>query len=115
MINVRFISSAPSRAPDLVTAYNTSSTSLVVKWSHVQRPFFQGKPIGYRIIYYPVDLERDFNFVSVKYTTNTTTLNELDVYTMYAIKVSAVSSGGKGPEKSTFASTGANRLIFLTC
>ena len=81
----------------------------------MQRQFFQGKPIGYRIIYYPVDLERDFNFVSVKYTTNTTTLTELDVYTVYAIKVSAVSSGGKGPEKSTFASTGANRLIFLTC
>lgn len=114
-MNLCFISSAPSRAPDLVTAYNTSSTSLVVKWSHVQRQYFQGKPIGYMIIYYPVGLQSDLNFVSVKDTTNTATLTELNVYTEYAIKVSAVSLGGKGPGKWTFASTGAKRLIFLPC
>lgn len=101
----------------MVTAYNTSSTSLVVKWSHVQRQYFQGKPIGYMIIYYPVGLQSDLNFVSVKDTTNTATLTELNVYTEYAIKVSAVSLGGIGPGKWTFASTGANtcRLIFLPC
>ena len=77
--------------------------------------YLQGKPIGYNIIYYPVDLESDYNFVSVNYTTNTTTLAGLHVYSKYAIDVSAVSSGGEGPAKSTLASTGANRLLFLSC
>ena len=98
-----------------MAAHNTSSTSLVVTWSHVPKQYYHGKVIGYNIIYYPVDLESDYNFVSVNYTTNTTTLAELHVYTKYAIDVSAVSSGGEGPAKSTLASTGANRLSFLSC
>ena len=77
------------------------------------KQYFQGKPIGYNISYYPVNLESDFKVVSVNYTTNTTTLTELDIYTKYAINVSALSSGGVGPAKSTFASTGAN--LFLSC
>ena len=86
-----YVSSAPSQAPDSVTAYNTSS-----------------------IMYNPADLESDFKLVSVNYTTNTATLTDLDVHTKYAINVSAVSSGGVGPAKSTFASTGANTILFLS-
>ena len=81
----------------MVTAYNSSSTSLVVKWSHLLDEHFQGQPIGYNITYYPVDLESEINFTSVNYTTNSTTLSDLTVYTMYVINVSAVSSGGIGP------------------
>ena len=91
----------------MVTAYNASSTSLIVRWSHVPKQYFQGMPIGYSISYYPVDFKSDLKFVSVNYMTNITTLTELDVYTNYAINVSAASSGGRGPAKSTFASTGA--------
>ncbi|KAJ7369345.1 Putative aminophospholipid-translocase [Desmophyllum pertusum] len=97
----------PSRAPDLVTAYNTSSTSLVVRWSHVKKQYFYGQPIGYKIVYYPLDLESDVISVSVNYTTNITTLADLAVYTMYVINVSAISSGGVGPAKTTKARTGA--------
>ena len=79
------------------------------------KQYLQGKPIGYNIVYYPVDLERNSQFLNVSYTTNTTNLTELDVYTMYAINVSAVSSGGVGPAKSTFASTGSNTILFLNC
>ncbi|XP_078344032.1 polycystin family receptor for egg jelly-like [Oculina patagonica] len=98
---------APSRAPDLVSAYNTSSTSLVVKWSHVAKLFFQGKPIGYDISYHPVGLEEEAISFSVKYPSNTTTLTDLAVYTMYVINVSAVSSGGVGPGNMTMALTRA--------
>ncbi|KAJ7334472.1 hypothetical protein OS493_014789 [Desmophyllum pertusum] len=98
---------APSRAPDLVTSYNTSSTSLVVRWSHVKKQYFYGQPIGYKIVYYPLDLESDVFSVSVDYTTNITTLADLAVYTMYVINVSAISSGGVGPAKTTKARTGA--------
>ena len=78
------------------------------------KQYYQGKPIGYNIIYYSVDFESDFKLVNVNYTTNTTTLTELDVYTKYAIYVSAVSSGGVGPAKSTSASTGADTISFLS-
>ena len=109
-----YIFSAPSRAPDFVNAHNTSSTSLALIWSQVPKQYYQGEPIGYNISYNPDNLERDLRFVMVNHTTHTATLTDLDVYTKYAINVSAVSSGGVGPAKSTFASTGANTILFLS-
>ena len=99
--------SAPLRAPDLVTAFNSSSTSLVVKWSHLLDGDFQGKPIGYNITYYAAETVGDKNVVNVNYTTNITALSNLTVYTMYVINVSAVSSGGTGPANTVKARTGA--------
>ena len=75
---------------------------------------FQGQTIGYNITYYPVDLESDINFVSVNYTTNTTTLTNLSVYTMYVINVKAVSSGGIGPTNTAKARTEAKGRKVLT-
>ena len=79
------------------------------------RQYLQGKPIGYNIVYYPVNLESNFHVLNVSYTTNTTNLTELDVYTLYAINVSAVSSGGVGPAKSSLALTGSNTMLLLYC
>ena len=76
--------------------------------------YFQGRPVGYKISFYPVGLgSRDFNSVSVKYSTNTTTLTGLAIDTMYTVQVSAVSSGGVGPAKKTIAETG--RRTFILC
>lgn len=105
--------SAPFRAPDLVIAYNLSSTSLAVKWRHLPENYFQGKPLSYRITYIPVSSENDINFVSANYTSNTTTLTNLTVYTLYVINVSAVSSGGIGPANTVKARTGAKgKMVF---
>ena len=90
-----------------MAAHNTSSTSLVVTWSHVPKQYLQGKPVGYNIIYYPLYLKSDFKFVSVNYTTNTTNLTDLAVYTTYVVNVSAVSSGGAGPAKMVLKRTDA--------
>ena len=73
---------------------------------------YQGRPIGYNITYNPADSETDLKFASVNYTTNTTTLTDLAIYTVYIVNVSAVSSGGVGPVKSIFASTGINIISF---
>ena len=43
----------------------------------------------------------------VTFTLNTTILTDLTVYTMYAINVSAVSSGGVGPANTAKARTDA--------
>ena len=99
--------SAPFRIPDLVIAYNLSSTSLAVKWRHLPENYFQGEPISYRITYNPTASESNINVFSVNYTSNTTTLTNLNVYTVYVINVSAVSSGGIGPANTVKARTGA--------
>ena len=97
----------PSRAPDLVTVRSFSSTSLVVKWSRLSKNHFQGEPISYQIVYYPANAEVERISMNANYTTNTKTLINLTVYTMYVIKVSAVSSGGIGPAKTARARTDA--------
>ena len=98
---------APSRAPDLVTAYNSSSTSLVIKWNVLPQKQFQGEPIGYQIVYYPADVDGGRNSMGVNYTKNTVMLTNLTVYIMYIVNVSAVSSGGIGPVKTANVRTGA--------
>lgn len=103
--------SAPFKAPDLVIAYNFSSTSLAVEWRYLHEDYFQGKPFGYKITYYPVYSENDVNFLYINYTSNTTTLTNLTVYTMYVINVSAVSSGGIGPVNTVKARTDAKGRI----
>ena len=105
--NVTIFFLAPSRAPDLVTVYNSSSTSLVVKWNLFPKKQFQGEPIGYEIVYNPAGTEGGSNSMSVNYTKNTTMLTNLTVYTVYVVNVSAVSSGGIGPVNTVRARTGA--------
>ena len=99
--------SAPLKAPDLVIAYNYSSTSLAVEWRYLLEVYFQGKPVGYKITYHPVDSKNDIYFLNINYTSNATTLTNLTVYTTYVINVSAVSSGGIGPANTVKARTNA--------
>ena len=101
--------SAPTRAPDMVKTYNTSSMSLIVEWNHIGQEHFQGQPIGYSVKYSPIDLGSDINFISINFASNTTKLTNLTVYTMYEINVSAVSSGGTGPANTIKTRTGAER------
>ena len=113
-LNIFFqLISAPFSAPDLVIAYNLSSTSLVVEWRHLPENYFQGEQLSYRISYNPDGSENNINVFSVNYMSNTTTLTNLIVYTVYVINVSAVSSGGIGPENTVKARTGAEgRMVY---
>ena len=74
----------------------------------MSKQYFNGKPIGYKISYYPVGFERNLSFATVNYTTNFMELNNLTVFTVYVINVSAVSSGGVGPGISTTGRTDAD-------
>ena len=102
---------APSKAPELVVSHNSSSTTLLIKWKNLKEKHFQGKCIGYNIVYYQTDAESERKFFNVNYTTNTTTLTNLTVYTMYVINVSAVSSGGIGPANTVKARTDATGTV----
>ena len=104
--------------------------------SHVPRQYFQGKPIGYNIIYNPDDLESDFKFVMVNYAFNVyislankqndsfkvhvsestqSYFNDLQVYTLYVIRVSAVKDIGEGPKSNAFTARtmASGKLIIL--
>ena len=94
-----------------MVVHNSSSTSLVVKWRNLKEKHFQGQRIGYQIVYNPADAESERNFLNVNYTTDTITLINLTVYTMYAINVSAVSSGGIGPANTAKARTDATGTV----
>ena len=60
---------------------------------------FKGKPIGYKIRYYSRLLGlKSEKFVRVNHKRNTTASTNLTEYPLYEIFVSAVSSGGIGPE-----------------
>lgn len=99
---------APSQPPGLIVAYSISSTSSTVEWSQLVEEQFQGQPVGYHIRYYsrPLGPESE-KFLRVNYQTNTTILTNLTVYTIYEIFVSAVSSGGVGPENQAETRTDA--------
>lgn len=101
----------------MVTAHNSSSTSLLVEWTRLPEEDFRGLPIGYKIIYYPAEVQSEINFMTVNYTTNTTVLTNLTVYTKYVINASAVSSGGIGPVNTIKARTngeGMHALAMVT-
>lgn len=95
----------------MVAAQNSSSTSLIIKWSHLAETEFQGHPTGYKITFHPANVEKKVNFVILNYTRNTTTLTNLTVYTKYVINVSAVSSGGIGPANALEAQTDAEGTV----
>ena len=74
----------------------------------MSKKYFNGRPIGYHISYYPTGLENRLQFLTVTYTKNYTNLLQLTPFTKYSINVSAVSSGGVGPGASTTARTEAD-------
>ena len=82
-----------------------------MNWSHLPEKKFQGKPIGYKITFHPVKSGIDVKYVSVNYTTNSTTLTNLTAYTIYVIRVSAVSSGGIGPANTVKARTDSEGTV----
>lgn len=92
---------------------NSSSTSLTIKWTYLTEGNFQGKPIGYNVSYYSVILKSDISFGIVNFTTNVATLTNLNAYTIYVVRVAAVSSGGIGPAKAIKVRTDAKGMTAL--
>ena len=50
--------SAPSEAPELVDARNTSSSSIYLEWLPIQNDSHQGTLLGYRVYYRPAQTSR---------------------------------------------------------
>lgn len=76
---------------------NTSSTSLLLNWTHIETLKWRGVPLGYRIVYWPPDVPGDP-------VLNLTTLPQFDYFELkqlrkfvtYCVKVAAFNRGGDG-------------------
>lgn len=90
-----FFSLVPSLPPTNLSAYNTSSTSLMVTWNPVPQGFTHGIVLGYMVLY---KRERDVNesYSNITSVVTSAQLTNLDKFTMYSIKVLAFTIKGNG-------------------
>lgn len=91
-----FLPTVPSEPPVILAANSTTSTSIELKWSEVTQ--LNSAPLlGYGIVYKRNDqtFSRDF-MKSVLPTPRETTLEGLEKFTDYTIRVFAFTSKGNG-------------------
>ena len=87
----------PDAAPNITEAFSLSSTSLYLSWDPPPPELHRGILTGYRITYYIENMDP-----TVQTTTDTSiTLEGLDAFTSYQVKVSARTVVGYGPEGTT--------------
>ncbi|XP_031569306.1 protein sidekick-2-like [Actinia tenebrosa] len=88
----------PSRPPTLVTAWNTSSTSIQVSWQPLNDSYYEhGVLLGYQLTYHRTDERGDVENLVFCPDELTTNITELDKYVKYTITVRVFNSKGFGP------------------
>lgn len=114
----------PSQPPRDLAVANTSSTSLLVRWSPVPRSHQNGIIRGYKILYKESSDRRIFrrgvmsNYIikTVKAGTIATELQNLTKYTLYEVAILAFTSKGDGvmsPVVTLSTAEDGNRRCFL--
>ena len=85
----------PSLPPTDITAYNTSSTSLTVKWNPVPQGYAHGIVLGYMVLY---KREKDLNnsYINIPSPVTSVELTDLNKFTTYVVKVLAFTIKGNG-------------------
>lgn len=85
----------PSLPPTDIRAYNTSSTSLTVTWNPVPQGYTHGIVLGY-LVFYKTQQDVDGNFTNASSLVLYADLEDLDKFTMYVVKVLALTIKGNG-------------------
>jgi protein sidekick len=86
---------APSSGPKTVSANETSSTTIVVRWNEVDLLHRNGIIEGYKVYYGALNVPFRYKKVPSN-ATFTTTLTELRKFTQYSIQVLAYTRIGDG-------------------
>lgn len=86
----------PSLHPRNLQAHNTSSTSLLVYWDPVPKGHVHGILRGYRVFYKMAD-EVSGSYTNVTSFTESARISGLKKYTIYNVKVLALTIKGDGP------------------
>uniref|UniRef100_A0A7N6C0H3 Sidekick cell adhesion molecule 2b n=1 Tax=Anabas testudineus TaxID=64144 RepID=A0A7N6C0H3_ANATE len=89
--------SVPSSGPTNVSAFATTSSSILVRWSEVPEPDRNGLILGYKVVYKEKDADSALHFWTVEgNATHSVQLTGLGKYVLYEIQVLAFTRIGDG-------------------
>ena len=92
----------PTAPPGKVFVTAASTTSLLVSWSGIPEPHRHGEIFQYNIYISLANKQKDSFQVPVSESTQSY-VDDLQVYTLYVIRVSAVNEIGEGPKSKAFS------------
>uniref|UniRef100_G3P9R9 Sidekick cell adhesion molecule 2a n=1 Tax=Gasterosteus aculeatus aculeatus TaxID=481459 RepID=G3P9R9_GASAC len=93
--------SVPSSGPTNVSAFATTSSSILVRWGEVPETDRNGLILGYKVVYREKDSDKAPNFWEVEgNTTHSVQLSGLGKYVLYEIQVLAFTRIGDGRSSS---------------
>ena len=87
----------PTAPPANVTAFNTSSVSIAVRWDQVPRAHRNGHLLGYKVCYMRADVKNSLMFCTAVYAMGLE-LGGLVHFKPYWITVLSYTNEGEGPE-----------------
>jgi len=90
------ISPGPTHPPANVTAFNTSSTSILITWSEVPQEHQHYAILGYHVIYYRDNDSQINNITILSNASLAFEAKDLRKYTKYFIQVTAYNIYGAG-------------------
>ena len=100
VFNDLFISTVPSRPPMNLAGYNTSSTSIAIRWGEIPSTFVHGYLLGHQISYEQISGEMDDSQTAVTVDTSpydrNKSLSGLQVYTKYCVRLAGRTRIGTG-------------------
>ncbi|XP_051792489.1 protein sidekick-2 isoform X3 [Erpetoichthys calabaricus] len=89
--------SVPSSGPTNVSAFATTSSSILVRWFEVPEPDRNGLILGYKVVYREKDSDSPLQFWMVEgNSTHSVLLRDLGKYVLYEIQVLAFTRIGDG-------------------
>ena len=105
---------APTAPPGKVFVTAASPTTLLVSWSSVPQQHRHGDIFQYNVYINLANKQNDSILVPVSGSTQTN-VDDLQVYTLYVIRVSGVNDFGEGPKSTAFTARtmASGRLITL--
>ena len=108
-----YIIPAPTAPPAKVFVTAASPTTLLVSWRTVPEQHRHGDISQYNV-YISLANHKDSNLVPVS-GSNQSYLDDLQIYSLYAIRVSGVNDNGEGPKSTAFTARtmASGRLITL--
>ncbi|XP_072549363.1 protein sidekick-2 isoform X2 [Salminus brasiliensis] len=100
-VHARTRESVPSSGPANVSAFATTSSSILVRWGEVPEPDRNGLILGYKVVYREKDSDSPLRFWTVEgNTTHSVQLTGLDKYVLYEIQVLSFTRIGDGAPSS---------------
>ena len=102
-----YSSAVPSKPPDNITAYSTSSTSIMITWSPISEKEAMGKLLGYLVQYKEAWTPGNYNNISLQASAVSAGIKWLKALTLYRIQIAGFTSAGVGVQsRPQYAKTG---------